>query len=104
MGINPDSIPRYPEYPAEVDPPEPEAEPVRPQTAKLREAAKALGMRYRRGYSIGEDGRRINTDNITTLYPGGMTVEEDEDGNLWCDDPLSVRQALAIALIERGAD
>jgi hypothetical protein len=28
-----------------------------------------------------------------------VTVEEDEDGHLWCEDALSVRQALALGLV-----
>lgn len=99
MSINPDSIPRYPEYPAEVDPPEPEAEPTRPATERLRAVARLLGMRYTRGYHVGETGRRINEDNVTTLYPSRVTLEEDEDGHLWCEDALSVRQALALGLV-----
>lgn len=99
MSINPDSIPRYAEYPAEPDPPEPDEDPTRPVTAQLRAVARLLGMRYTRGYRIGADGRRINEDNVTTLYPSRVTVEEDEDGHLWCEDALSVRQALALGLV-----
>lgn len=99
MSINPDSIPRYAEYPVEMDPPELDEDPTRPVTAKLRAAARLLGMRYTRGYRIGAEGRRINADNVTTLYPACVTFEEDEDGNLWCEDALSVRQALALGLV-----
>lgn len=99
MSIDPNGIPRYAEYPAEPDPPELDVDPVRPVTERLRAAARLLGMRYTRGYRIGADGRRINADNVTTLYPACVTVEEDEDGHLWCEDALSVRQALALGLV-----
>lgn len=99
MSIDPNGIPRYAEYPAELDPPELDGDPVRPATERLRTVARLLGMRYTRGYRIGAEGRRINADNVTTLYPACVTFEEDEDGNLWCEDALSVRQALALGLV-----
>ena len=67
------------------------------RTEALRRMAKALGMRYTRGYNLG--GRRVDEDRVTTLYPACVTFEEDEDGNLWCEDALSVRQALALGLV-----
>jgi hypothetical protein len=99
VSIDPNGIPRYAEYPAEIDPPEPDEDPTRPATERLRAVARLLGMRYTRGYRIGAEGRRINADNVTTLYPACVTFEEDEDGHLWCEDALSVRQALAMGLV-----
>jgi hypothetical protein len=68
------------------------------RTDELRRMAKALGLRYTRGYSMG-DGRRVNEDATTTLYPACVTFSEDEDGALWVEDAISPRQALALALV-----
>ena len=68
------------------------------KTDELRRMAKALGLRYTRGYSMG-DGRRVDEDTVTTLYPACVAFSEDEDGALWVEDAISPRQALALALV-----
>ena len=85
-------------------PPEPEP-PEQPEdgprgcagTEALRAAASALGVRYTRGYVLA-GGRRVNEDNVTTLYPACVTVSEDADGNMWVEDPVTPLQALAVAM------
>lgn len=71
------------------------------RTDELRRMAKALGIRYTRGYVMG-DGRRVNEDSVTTLHPACVTFSEDEDGALWCEDAISPRQALALAMVVDG--
>ena len=73
-------------------------------TALLRKIADGLGIRYTCGYVIGLDGRRIETESVTCLYPAGITVEEDEDGALWCEDSLDALQVLMIALVGDGKE
>lgn len=68
------------------------------KTDALRRMAKALGLRYTRGYVL-DGGRRMNEDTTTTLYPSCVTFSEDEDGALWVEDAISPRQALALALV-----
>lgn len=103
MSIDPNGIPRYAEYPAELDPPELDGDPVRPATERLRELALARGLEVRHGWSL-PGGRRVDDDRVTTVYavPGdpasSLTFEEDEDGNLWCADDMSPRQALGAVL------
>lgn len=67
------------------------------KTDTLRCMAAALGIRYTRGYVMGD--RRVNEDTTTTLYPSCVTFSEDEDGALWCEDAVSPRQALALAMV-----
>jgi hypothetical protein len=68
------------------------------RTDELRRMAKALGLRYTRGYTL-PGGRRVNEDTTTTLHPACVTFSEDEDGALWCEDAISPRQALALAMV-----
>lgn len=68
------------------------------RTDELRRMAKALGLRYTRGYVL-DGGRRVNEDTTTTLHPACVTFSEDEDGALWCEDAISPRQALALAMV-----
>lgn len=67
------------------------------KTDTLRAMASALGIRYTRGYVMGD--RRVNEDTTTTLYPSCVTFSEDEDGALWVEDAISPRQALALAMV-----
>jgi hypothetical protein len=68
------------------------------KTDELRRMAKALGLRYTRGYTL-PGGRRVNEDTTTTLHPACVTFSEDEDGALWVEDAISPRQALALAMV-----
>ena len=74
------------------------------KTDELRRMAKALGLRYTRGYTL-PGGRRVNEENVTTLWPvqgdasASLTFEEDEDGHLWCEDDLTPLQALMLAMV-----
>lgn len=72
------------------------------RTKALRRMAKALGMRYTRGYSMG--GRRVDEDRVTTLYPACVTFSEDEDGALWVEDAVTPRQAVALAMAREEAE
>lgn len=67
------------------------------RTDELRRMATALGIRYTRGYVMGD--KRVDEDTTTTLYPACVTFSEDEDGALWCEDAISPRQALALVMV-----
>lgn len=71
------------------------------KTSTLRCMAAALGIRYTRGYVMGD--RRVNEDSVTTLHPtpdvaDSVCIEEDEDGALWVADAVTPRQAIVLAL------
>ena len=68
------------------------------RTDELRRMAKALGVRYTCGLTLA-GWRRVNEDTTTTLHPACVTFSEDEDGALWCEDAVSPRQALALAMV-----
>lgn len=71
-------------------------------TESLRQLAKGRGLRCDHGYSV--DGRVINEDTVTTVWPmprarsKRLTFMED-DGKLYCDDGLSVEQAFSCVLV-----
>ena len=73
---------------------------------RLREELARRGHVYTCGLVMG--GRRINTDNVTTIWPvaddasRSLCIEEDEDGALWVADDVTVEQAIAAAMCERN--
>ena len=73
-------------------------------TRKLRFMARASGVRCTEGLLL-TDGRRINRDDTTTLWcadgRGCVTFEEDA-GRLYCADPLTPEQALALFALVGG--
>lgn len=68
------------------------------RTERLRELASAVGLRYARGYRM-PDGRTLDGESVTTLYPSRLTFSEDEDGHLWCEDDLDPVQALVLGMV-----
>ena len=76
-------------------------------TERLRAAADAAGVPWRAGLVEGSPERRVDLGTATALGPTdaeSLTLTEDGDGNLWCEDALSVRQALALAHVGGGDD
>jgi len=74
-------------------------------TKALRAAATDAEMSYSKGYLL--KGRRVDTDNVTTLWPVKdkplltLTFEE-VDGELFCEDSMTVNQAIAMAEVARN--
>ena len=71
-------------------------------TRNLRALAEARGIKHTHGYVVGEE--RANQENVTTLWPvdddasKSITFMED-DGELFCDDGLSVEQAFSCVMV-----
>lgn len=69
----------------------------------LRECARCRGIAVTTGYVTG-DGSRHEEERVTTLWPvegdarQSVTFQE-MDHELFCDDGLTVEQALALALM-----
>lgn len=75
-------------------------------TEDLRECARCAGIEWSAGYVIGALERRVETDTVTALMPvpgdaaSSVTFHELGD-ELFCDDGLTVEQALAVAKVAR---
>jgi hypothetical protein len=81
------------------------------KTQELRDECERRGIEYTCGLVMGESKRRVNTENVTTLWDGtdagkSLTFEEDESGALWCADEMSVSQCIGayLAGMERDDD
>ena len=73
-------------------------------TRELRMRARADGIRCTEGLLL-DDGRRINRDDTTTLWCAdgrGCVVFEEDAGELYCADPLTPEQALALFALVGG--
>lgn len=72
-------------------------------TKNLRALADSRGIKHTHGY-ITADGSRTNKANVTSLWPVdddpsmSITFMED-DGELFCDDGLTVEQAFSCVLV-----
>lgn len=73
------------------------------KTKQLRDECKRRGIEYTCGLVMGDTKKRVNTENVTTLWDGenaskSLTFEEDESGALWCADEMSVSQCIGAYL------
>lgn len=73
------------------------------KTEELRRLASRQDVLWTAGYEL-SDGRRVNRDNVTTIWPvkgdaaSSLTFYEDEAGALWCEDEVSPAQAMGAAV------
>lgn len=72
-------------------------------TKNLRALADARGIKHTHGYVM-KDGSRTNEDNVTAIWPVDDDASKsitfmEEDGELFCDDGLSVEQAFSCVLV-----
>ena len=81
------------------------------KTQDFRDECERRGIEYTCGLVMGETKKRVNTENVTTLWDGehadrSLTFEEDESGVLWCADEMSVSQCIGayLAGLERDDD
>lgn len=70
-----------------------------PKTEELRAKATTLGIYYTTGYSI-EGGKRVNEDNVTSLWDAKhgkmVTVEESMPWDLYLVDPVDIDVVLGL--------
>ena len=67
------------------------------KTVELRKACDERGIAYSKGYLL--KGRKINEDTVTTLWNGtdddrGLSFEEDESGELYCADAMTIEECI----------
>lgn len=73
------------------------------KTVALREKLDDRGIAYSCGYVMSKECKRVSEENVTCVQHAdgnpmhSITFEEDEDGALWVEDPLTVDEAMALA-------
>jgi hypothetical protein len=77
------------------------------KTRALRAECDRRGIAYSKGYLL--KGRRINEDTVTTLWDGtdddrGLSFEEDENGELYCADAMTIEECIGAYVAGRRSD